>query len=50
MLEVEAKGMLGAVDESSLLPRIAVDEIETVRSQYAQGRMRIKLLGAQEAT
>ncbi len=36
-------------DEESLLSHIAVDEIEAVRNQYAQGRMRIKLLGAQEA-
>jgi acetylglutamate/LysW-gamma-L-alpha-aminoadipate kinase len=36
-------------DETSLLPRISVAEIESVRSQYAQGRMRIKLLGAEEA-
>jgi acetylglutamate/LysW-gamma-L-alpha-aminoadipate kinase len=26
-----------------------VAEIESVRNQYAQGRMRIKLLGAEEA-
>jgi acetylglutamate/LysW-gamma-L-alpha-aminoadipate kinase len=36
-------------DETSLLPRIPVAEIESVRNQYAQGRMRIKLLGAEEA-
>jgi acetylglutamate/LysW-gamma-L-alpha-aminoadipate kinase len=36
-------------DESSLLPTIAADEIDHIIATYAQGRMRIKLLGAQEA-
>ena len=36
-------------DESSLLAAIGADEIEQVAQTYGQGRMRIKLLGAQEA-
>lgn len=36
-------------DESSLLPEIAQKDIEFVKENYAEGRMRIKLLGAQEA-
>ncbi|MBN1312005.1 MAG: [LysW]-aminoadipate kinase [Anaerolineae bacterium] len=36
-------------DEASLIRRIDVSEIEMVAQEYAQGRMRIKLLGAQEA-
>lgn len=36
-------------DESSLLPRLRADKIEQVSQTYAQGRMRIKLLGAREA-
>jgi acetylglutamate/LysW-gamma-L-alpha-aminoadipate kinase len=36
-------------DETSLIPAIAPGEIEDVAQAYAQGRMRIKLLGAQEA-
>jgi [amino group carrier protein]-L-2-aminoadipate 6-kinase len=36
-------------DENSLLPTIAADEIDHIAAAYAQGRMRIKLLGAQEA-
>lgn len=36
-------------DESSLLPVLDVSELEAVASSYARGRMRIKLLGAQEA-
>lgn len=36
-------------DESSLIPNIQADEIDHVASQYAKGRMRIKLLGAKEA-
>lgn len=35
-------------DESSLIPDVAVGELEAVM-QHAQGRMRIKVLGAQEA-
>jgi acetylglutamate/LysW-gamma-L-alpha-aminoadipate kinase len=36
-------------DESSLLPAVAAGELEDVAARYAEGRMRIKLLGAQEA-
>lgn len=36
-------------DESSLLPTVSLDEIEHVAKTYAEGRMRIKLLGAREA-
>jgi acetylglutamate/LysW-gamma-L-alpha-aminoadipate kinase len=36
-------------DDSTLLPAIGTGEIEAVRQRYAHGRMRIKLLGAQEA-
>jgi acetylglutamate/LysW-gamma-L-alpha-aminoadipate kinase len=36
-------------DESSLLPTIDPADIDEVANIYAQGRMRIKLLGAQEA-
>lgn len=36
-------------DEDSLLPAIAAADIDHVAAAYAQGRMRIKLLGAQEA-
>ena len=36
-------------DESSLIPTIKREEIEQVTHTHAQGRMRIKLLGAQEA-
>jgi acetylglutamate/LysW-gamma-L-alpha-aminoadipate kinase len=36
-------------DESSLLPSIDPAGIDDVANTYAQGRMRIKLLGAQEA-
>lgn len=35
-------------DEDTLIPRLAPDEIDDVL-EYAEGRMRIKLLGAQEA-
>ena len=36
-------------DESSLLPRICADELEEASQTFAEGRMRIKMLGAQEA-
>ncbi len=36
-------------DESSLIRHLAADELEHVSQTCAQGRMRIKLLGAQEA-
>jgi acetylglutamate/LysW-gamma-L-alpha-aminoadipate kinase len=36
-------------DESSLLRHVRFDEIEHVATTYAEGRMRIKLLGAKEA-
>lgn len=36
-------------NENSLLPAIAAADIDHVAAAYAQGRMRIKLLGAQEA-
>lgn len=36
-------------DESSLLEKVARADIEHVAKTYAEGRMRIKLLGAQEA-
>lgn len=36
-------------DEASLIQHIALDEIEHVAQTYAEGRMRIKLLGAKEA-
>jgi len=36
-------------DEASLIRHIDAGEIEMVAQEYAQGRMRIKLLGAQEA-
>jgi acetylglutamate/LysW-gamma-L-alpha-aminoadipate kinase len=36
-------------DESSLIPAITVEEIENITQTAAQGRMRIKLLAAQEA-
>lgn len=36
-------------DEDSLITTIAQAEIEEVAEKYAEGRMRIKLLGAQEA-
>ncbi len=36
-------------DESSLIPFVAAAEIDHVAQTYTQGRMRIKLLGAQEA-
>ena len=36
-------------DESSLLPRIEFDQIDDVAKTSAEGRMRIKLLGAKEA-
>lgn len=36
-------------DESSLIRTLPAGEIETVAQDYAQGRMRIKLLAAQEA-
>ncbi|MBN1428329.1 MAG: [LysW]-aminoadipate kinase [Anaerolineae bacterium] len=36
-------------DEASLIRHINSSEIDTVAREYAQGRMRIKLLGAQEA-
>ncbi len=36
-------------DENSLIAHISPDEIEHVAQTYAQGRMRIKLLGAEEA-
>jgi acetylglutamate/LysW-gamma-L-alpha-aminoadipate kinase len=36
-------------DESTLIPRITPDRIETVARDHAEGRMRIKLLGAMEA-
>jgi acetylglutamate/LysW-gamma-L-alpha-aminoadipate kinase len=36
-------------DEASLIRHIDASEIETIAKEHAQGRMRIKLLGAQEA-
>ena len=36
-------------DENSLIPAITADEIEIIAQTAAQGRMRIKLLAAQEA-
>ncbi len=36
-------------DESSLIPEIGEKDIEFIKGKYAEGRMRIKLLGAQEA-
>lgn len=36
-------------DESSLIPHVRYDEIDHVAKAYAEGRMRIKLLGAKEA-
>lgn len=36
-------------DAGSLIPAIAPDAIDAVAASHAQGRMRIKLLGAQEA-
>jgi [amino group carrier protein]-L-2-aminoadipate 6-kinase len=36
-------------DESSLIPTIGRNEIDFASQNYAEGRMRIKLLGAQEA-
>lgn len=36
-------------DETSLLPAIAPDDIDHAAQTYAEGRMRIKLLGAKEA-
>jgi [amino group carrier protein]-L-2-aminoadipate 6-kinase len=36
-------------DEDSLIPRLDLADIETVSQTHAEGRMRIKLLGAQEA-
>jgi acetylglutamate/LysW-gamma-L-alpha-aminoadipate kinase len=36
-------------DELSLMPTIAKNEIDLIKMNYAEGRMRIKLLGAQEA-
>lgn len=36
-------------DESSLIPQLNADQIDQVAKEHAQGRMRIKLLGAQEA-
>jgi [amino group carrier protein]-L-2-aminoadipate 6-kinase len=36
-------------NESSLIPQIQADEIDQAAEAHAQGRMRIKLLGAQEA-
>jgi [amino group carrier protein]-L-2-aminoadipate 6-kinase len=36
-------------DESSLIPHIDLADIDAVSRNYAEGRMRIKLLGAQEA-
>ena len=36
-------------DEASLIPEIATADIDRVVQTYAAGRMRIKLLGAQEA-
>ncbi len=36
-------------DETTLIPTIRAAEIDTISEQYAQGRMRIKLLAATEA-
>ena len=36
-------------DESSLIPTVDKDEIDAIKESFAEGRMRIKLLGAQEA-
>lgn len=36
-------------DESTLIPEITTNEVEDIKEQIAEGRMRIKLLGAQEA-
>jgi acetylglutamate/LysW-gamma-L-alpha-aminoadipate kinase len=36
-------------DETSLVTAVSTNELDDMRQTYAQGRMRIKLLGAQEA-
>ncbi len=36
-------------DESSLLASISIDQLDEVANNFAEGRMRIKLLGAKEA-
>ncbi|MAT99108.1 MAG: acetylglutamate kinase [Anaerolineaceae bacterium] len=36
-------------DENSLIPQLNANQIDQIAEEYAQGRMRIKLLGAQEA-
>ena len=36
-------------DESTLIPQISAEQIDQIAREHAQGRMRIKLLGAQEA-
>ena len=36
-------------DEASLVTAVDASQLEDMRQTYAQGRMRIKLLGAQEA-
>lgn len=36
-------------DENSLIQHIPITQLDTVRQEVAQGRMRIKLLGAEEA-
>ncbi|WP_420631691.1 [LysW]-aminoadipate kinase [Candidatus Leptofilum sp.] len=36
-------------DENSLISQISADQIECVSKEFAEGRMRIKLLGAREA-
>jgi acetylglutamate/LysW-gamma-L-alpha-aminoadipate kinase len=36
-------------DEASLIPQLSAEQIDQVAEDHAEGRMRIKLLGAQEA-
>ena len=46
----DVPGLLRAFpDENTLIREIAADEVAQAAERYAQGRMRIKLLGAQEA-
>jgi len=46
----DVPGVLKAFpDEASLIPALKRSELEDARERYAEGRMRIKLLGAEEA-
>ena len=50
MILSDVPGLLRSFpDERSLIPAVAPEEIRTVSDRYAAGRMKIKLLAAEQA-